>query len=150
TPLPVITACGLIIQGGAFDPRTRNRALDLARQVEISGAEVSEGSGFVLAARCGAGSLLDGTTLRALAINSFPENAVEVRSANKGRAIVEGCFSGRDVRGETAMPNLRGISVVTAEGWVDVSYSLIAGNARSGIAFWSGGPIDSLVQENLI
>lgn len=150
TPLPLITACGLIIQGGPYDPNTHARALDLARRVEISGAEVSEGSGFVLSARCAEGSLLKGTTLRALTINAFPENGIEVRSPNKAKAIVEGCFIGTDVSGRTAVPNLRGISVLTPDAWIDVSYSLIAGNARSGIALWSGSAVQSRLFENLI
>jgi len=131
-PLPAITACDLLIDGGA------RGSFDVARTVEISGAEAGSGSGFRIESQCRANGRGGAVELRALAINSFRDNGVDVGEPMDTAITVSGCFIGTDPAGTIALPNgLRGISADARKAEVHVYGSLIAGNARSGVALWN-------------
>jgi hypothetical protein len=133
TPLPVVGGCDLLIDGGGYDPTTRNRSFDVPRGVEISGELVHSGSGLELSRACTAGS---STSLQGLAIHSFPENGVAVTGA-RASVLIKGCSIGTDAAGAVALPNgLRGIAVAAPDASVGITDCLIAGNARSGVAVW--------------
>jgi hypothetical protein len=138
-PLPPVAGCDLLIEGGPYEPATRNRSFDVPRRVEISGRELTRGSGFTITAECAEPAFHRGPTLRALAIHSFPDNGIEVAAPAASSVTVEGCFIGTDAAGQVAAPNFRGISFAAPEAWGRIADCLVAGNLRSGIAIWSAG-----------
>ena len=84
----VIMACDTLVDGGGFRADTRNRSFDVLRRVELSGENVSSGTGLVIASHCehGGGYLLG---LRGLAViahgNSSPTAiANAIRLAARG------------------------------------------------------------------
>jgi hypothetical protein len=138
TPLPELSGCDVIVDGGVYDPLTfaRNRYFDQTRRVEIVGEHVASGAGIVISSHCG--THLGGVTLRGLAIGGFPENGVDLRPTNDHGVRIEGCFIGTDAAGTTAVPNgLRGISADARAGDLSVIDSLLAGNVRSGAALYN-------------
>src|SRR5262249_31609062 len=138
SPLPTITACDVLIDGGGYLPDTRNRSFDVPRRVEISGESAGSGSGLVIASPCKAG--FEGATVQGLAIRSFPENGISVVGAAGPQVTIAGCSLGTDATGTIAMPNgLRGISVAAPRVAMTIQNCLISGNTRSGIAFYYAG-----------
>jgi hypothetical protein len=133
SPLPRITACDLLIDGGGYDALKRNRSFDAPRRVEISGENAGAAHGFIMASPCG--NYRGAPTLQALAIHSFQGNGVEVEAPSQN-VVIQGCSIGTDAAGTTAMPNTRGINVDAPGALVSIVDCLVAGNDRSGIFFW--------------
>ncbi|HEX8407838.1 MAG TPA: right-handed parallel beta-helix repeat-containing protein [Thermoanaerobaculia bacterium] len=128
TPLPPITACGVI----SVDTRTSTRD----NQYELSGARVGTGSGLEIRSQCEDGSrmlFVDGLT-----INDFPEDGMRILPAGAEYAVVlYDMRIGTDRTGTQPRPNgSRGIAVVSPVASLTVSGSVISMNARSGIYIW--------------
>jgi hypothetical protein len=138
SPLPAISACALIIDGGLASGASQ----DLERPVEISGTKAGFANGLELRSFCG-------VTVRGLTINGFGANGV-VLAAPKlppqfgfATLTVDGCFIGTDTKALEARPNgMRGISVESPFTVASVSNSTISGNHYSGIAVWSSDVLD--------
>lgn len=137
TPLPVITACGLLVIEGGDRSRTQDRPY------ELSGSRItgSKGSGLEYRPVC-----VEPAHLRVtgLAINRFPEDGVLVipfASSNPDGSLytysyvdLEGMFIGTDRTGTLARPNgLRGITSHSRTAYLRVFHSILSGNGRSGI-----------------
>ena len=151
TPLPAVTGCLVLIDGGVYDPNPatlpRNRFFDHARRVQIDGSHLAAGSGFTIAAHCSPG--VGNVTLRGLAIGGFPENGVAVLPASDRTIGIEGCFIGTDATGTLAVPNaLRGIATDAPVAELVVHDSLLAANLRSGLALYEIGKAE--IRGNLI
>jgi len=131
SPLPAITACGLLIDGGV----SQGASLDLPRPVEISGAKAGFANGLEIRSSCG-------VTLRGVTINRFAANGLVLAepkspSGFQGVIFVESCFIGTDTAATEARPNgMRGISVETPFTYAYVNGCAISGNRYSGIAVW--------------
>ncbi len=92
----------------------------------------------------------EGSAVRGLVINNFPENGIVVNepfaSPFGDRRLIADCYIGTDPTGLKAAPNaLRGIFVqLPAQRWraaLDIVGNVISGNARSGIFVTSGTDI---------
>jgi hypothetical protein len=140
SPLPRVTACDLLIDGGGGEGRRIDRGFDVPRRVEISGENAGPANGFTMASPCG--DYRVSPALRGLAIHSFLGNGVLVEEPAQYVRIDRSSI-GTDATGTVAHPNIRGISVDAPEAYLEVNDSLISGNSRSGIAIWrgKGGPL---------
>jgi hypothetical protein len=133
SPLPAITACGLVIDGG-IKPGT---SLDVPRPVEISGTKAGFANGLEIRSYCD-------VTLRGITVNGFAANGVVLAEPKvpsprgQGRLTVEECFIGTNMTATEARPNgMRGIAVETANTDAAILNCTISGNRFSGIAVWA-------------
>ena len=111
--------------------------------LRLSGTDVASGNGLQMQSR-------EGSAVRGLVINNFPENGIVVNepfaSPFGDRRLIADCYIGTDPTGLKAAPNaLRGIFVqLPAQRWraaLDIVGNVISGNARSGIFVTSGTDI---------
>src|SRR5260221_6762532 len=138
TPLPDITACGTVIDGGEVSPRTT-----APRHVSLSGAFVTNGSGLTIRTACP--DMQDGVTVQYLAVYGFPENGISLTTDLSGAAIPSKTghhlfydVIGMDASGAIARPNgLRGVGS-TANANINIAACNISSNLRSGLFLWSG------------
>lgn len=136
TPLPDITACGLVIDGGAAPTASA------PRRVALSGARVSGGDGLTIRTRCL--NQRTGVTIQNLAIHSFPANGVLVGGNENGpfrptttQHTLIADFIGTDATGKAARPNgARGVAAYTNDSLSILSCNL-SGNAHSGVFLWT-------------
>ena len=136
-PLPDITACGTVIDGGAVSPSTT-----APRRISLSGAFVTKGSGLTIRTACP--DLQDGVTVENLAIYGFPENGIALTMDASGAALASKTqhtllydFIGTDASGTVARPNDRGVGS-TANAAISIGSCNISNNLHSGIFLWSG------------
>jgi hypothetical protein len=132
SPLPAITACNLLIDGGVAS----NTSLDTQRPVEISGAKAGFANGIEIRSFCG-------VSLRGVTINRFGANGLVLAepkappTGGQQTIFVEGCFIGTDTAATEARPNgMRGIAVETPFTGANIRNCTISGNRYSGIAVW--------------
>jgi Right handed beta helix region/Domain of unknown function DUF11 len=138
TPLPDITACGTVIDGGEVSPRAT-----APRRVSLSGAFVTKGSGLTIRSACP--DQQDGVTVQYLAIYGFPENGISLTTDVSGAAIpsktghqILNDVIGMDASGAIARPNgLRGVGS-TANAGINIAACNISNNLRSGVFLWTG------------
>lgn len=133
SPLPAITACGLVIDGGIKS----GTSLDAPRPVEISGAKAGFANGLEIRSYCD-------VTLRGITVNGFAANGVVLAEPKappprgQGRLTVEECFIGTNTAATEARPNgMRGIAVETANTDAEILNCTISGNRYSGVAVWA-------------
>jgi len=124
SPLPAVTACDVLIDGGGYRHDTRNRSFDAPRRVEISGEEAGPADGLVIASACGITG--NGPRLQGLDIHSFAGSGISVIESAEPLAEVAGC---------SLTGNVRGISVDAPKARMNAYDCLIVDNARSGIAY---------------
>jgi len=128
TPLPPVTACGLIsIDGGTNSP---------VHHYELSGAKVSTGSGLEVRSHCEDGSRMFWIT--GLTINDFPEDGIRILPTGEYYEVrLNDVKIGTDRTGTHPRPNgSRGVAVVSPIAGLSVNRSVISMNARSGIYIW--------------
>jgi len=136
SPLPAITACGLLIDGGV----AQGASLDLPRPVEINGAKAGFANGVEIRSFCS-------VTLRSVTINRFAANGLVLAepkspSGFQGPIFVEGCFIGTNTAATEARPNgMRGVAVETPFTSAYINGCTISGNRYSGIAVWDSQSI---------
>ncbi len=138
SPLPAITACNLLIDGG-IAPLS---SLDVPRTVEISGAKAGFANGLEIRSYCG-------VTLRGVTVNGFGANGVVLAEpkapATTSQQLINvvDCFIGTDTGGAEARPNgMRGISLETPFTNAAISNSTISGNRYSGVAVWASQSVN--------
>jgi len=91
SPLPAVTACNLIIDGG-IAPDTSQ---DIARPVEISGGKAGLANGLEIRSECN-------VTVRGLTVNNFAQNGILLADTKENdlrlqwTLFVDGCFIGTD------------------------------------------------------
>jgi len=143
TPLPVLTALDLAIDGGTQTARGDTNAA--GPEIEINGSLTAEGDGLVIQTPCS--SIISGLT-----INGFPGNGLvlDITRPCPGGFLrgssrtVTGNYIGTDPTGSVAVPNgLRGISSTWDEGTgpvvpYGITGNVVSGNLRSGIFLWRG------------
>ena len=139
TPLPVVSA-GQVIIDGQTQHRYTGRTSELPRPlIELRGTSLREGNGLTVTTPCG-------IHLRGLVINGFPGHGVHVGNhtpcnlgpiAGPGR-LIEANYIGTDASGRVAVPNYRGIYM---DGSVNpvIRDNVISGNTRAGIFIAWGG-----------
>ncbi len=136
TPLPAISH--FVTIDGAWQTARTGDTNPLGPEIEISGANVSEGNGLLVSAPCA-------FTLNGVAINGFPENGVLMTTpqpcpfAYSGVPLgtISNSVLGADPTGSRAVPNgLRGISIVLpsqSNSFFSIDHNVLSGNLRSGI-----------------
>lgn len=126
-PLPVVTGCDLLIDGGTpYSPTFTE-----PRAVELVGDDAGPSNGLMLDSQC----TRNGVTTAGLAIGGFSFNGIAV--TGRGAQITQ-CFIGTDRSGNAARPNgWRGVAV-ESDNTVRIEQSEISGNRYSGIAAWKG------------
>ncbi|HEX8253081.1 MAG TPA: hypothetical protein VF846_08050 [Thermoanaerobaculia bacterium] len=129
TPLPAITACGKI---DIFRMVLTSTELDL----EISGRNVSSGSGLEIRPHCSEG--VRRVSLSNFAINGFPDNGLTIHpTLTKHHVEAAFLFIGTDLTGLQPRPNAwRGIALTSSLASMRLTYSVVSGNGRSGIWAW--------------
>jgi hypothetical protein len=132
SPLPAITGCGLLIDGGVAS----GTSLDVERPVEISGAKAGFANGIEIRSFCG-------VSLRGVTINRFGANGLVLAepqappTGGQQTIFVDGCFIGTDTAATEARPNgMRGIALETPFTGASIRNCTISGNRYSGIAVW--------------
>jgi hypothetical protein len=137
SPLPAITACNLLIDGGIASATS----LDVPRPVEISGAKSTFANGLEIRSYCG-------VTLRGLTVNGFGANGIVLaapaapRDTAQQLLTVESCFIGTDSTASEARPNgMRGIAVETPFTDAAISNCTVSGNRYSGVAVWASSSV---------
>jgi hypothetical protein len=129
-PLPVVTGCNLVIDGGT--PFSTD--FTGPRAVELVGDDAGPSNGLMLATPC---KWPDGVTVTVtgLAIHGFAFNGIAVTGA--GAQLTQN-FIGTDRSGKEARPNgWRGIAV-ESDAQVTMLQNEISGNRYSGVAVWNG------------
>lgn len=130
-PLPPLVATNVLFDGTS-QRELRGDTNPEGPDIEISGTDLGEGDGLVIAARCG-------STIRAIAINGFPGAGLALRPPQRvcagpfisGNEVSEN-FLGTDATGANAIPNERGLVIETGGSW-SIHGNVISGNRRSGI-----------------
>ena len=118
TPLPAISACGVLIG----DPPDRTGD-PLPLQVEVNGRRVTSGRGLELRSAC----TLNPMTIYGVAVNEFPDDGIAITAPlNYFLTGIEVLRNGR-----------RGISVNNV-GWLRLRDAVIGQNVRSGIVLING------------
>lgn len=115
--------------------------------IEIDGRNAGLANGFVI----NAGG--DGSTIRALAINSFSGYGVNVTEADGIR--IEGNFIGTDLTGTQYRGNLGGVALSNSSdnlvgGTTRGAGNVISANRQTGVQIVGKSSSDNLVQGNLI
>lgn len=134
SPLPPVLVPNVVIDG-TTQARYFTDSNPEGPEIHLSGAELSRGSGFVIASSCGA-------RVRGLTITGFREYGLLLGSAECGTPlyatprVAEGNYIGTDPTGQIAMPNERGI-YLGGTRWT-IRENLISGNFRSGVWVQSG------------
>jgi hypothetical protein len=129
TPLPAITGCGVVLEGNAY-----LLSLDAHRPVTISGRHLTAGNGLELRPACASRIPFQNIDVRGFAIGDFPGSGIYAAPANFGAINLSILSLGTDASGSFAHPNaLRGLTVESPTARVNVSYSILSGNGRSGL-----------------
>jgi len=131
SPLPVITACRLVI-GEPRDPLLPKLPL-----IELNGSALTSGNGFEIRSSCPSANDI---VIRGFAITGFPGSGIamlpptETKHGTVGPELrVQGNHVGCDRNGTFAVPNGRGVFVADENGFVVVEQNLISGNLHSGV-----------------
>jgi hypothetical protein len=143
TPLPRLTA-----QDVAIDGRSQTALGDTnpaGPEIALIGSQLEVGHGVDFFTRIG--------EVRALAIGGFPWNGINFQGRDDGRRgtlVVAGNYIGTNPNGAAALPNFRGIGIVSRlNSDSRISGNTISGNTRSGIFDWTehepAGPIGAVL-----
>ncbi|HEY0139630.1 MAG TPA: right-handed parallel beta-helix repeat-containing protein [Thermoanaerobaculia bacterium] len=137
TPLPVVRAENIIIDGQTQHLYT-GRSAELPRPiVELRGSELREGDGLALTSPCS-------LQVRGLVINGFPRHGLYISTQSGcaggyfGFRAIAANYIGTDPTGQTTIPNQRGI-YMDGNTATPVYENVISGNTRAGI-FIARGP----------
>ena len=129
SPLPVITAGDVFIDGGAQSRHTGQTARENGPEVLIDGSAAGSGNGL---------EFRNSSRVRVadIAIGGFPENGIENQGAH---AMIVRSYVGIDPD-RVNLPNLsRGVVFVGGAGYV--MDSALVSNRRSGGFFWTIGDV---------
>jgi parallel beta-helix repeat protein len=139
TPLPAVT--GMITIDGASEKTFTGNDAVAHPLVQLDGSLLANGNGFDLRA--------DGSSISGLAIGNFPGIGVLLAPQPQQSFLrsIRDCFVGTDATGSVAMPNDRGVMILSVR-YGTVERNVISGNRRSGL--WLLGSYQFHVSSNRI
>jgi uncharacterized repeat protein (TIGR01451 family) len=137
TPLPALTACGLVWIDAVTPLSPGGDNL-----YELSGAKVSSGSGLEVRANCNDGSRM--LWIYGLTINRFPEDGLRIQPSGSNYEVRLGSVHiGTDSTGTIPRPNAwRGITVAAPNAILSLGGSHVSANGRSGVFIWDALAVD--------
>jgi hypothetical protein len=129
TPLPAITGCGVVLEGSVA-----NIVFDADRPTTLSGRNLTTGNGLELRPACDSRIPWQNIDVKGFAVGDFPGSGLYVAPAGFGFINLSQLSVGTDAGGAFAHPNaLRGLTVESPKARVNVSFSILSGNSRSGL-----------------